>query len=127
LWEPGPALSFYVSRPAWDGLPAVYRDVLRTAAREAAMAMQTRYDARNGEALRRLLAAGVELRPFPREVMEAARRAAEDLLAESARADAAFRAVYEPWRTFRERAFSWFGTAELAYADFTYPRPAARS
>jgi TRAP-type mannitol/chloroaromatic compound transport system substrate-binding protein len=122
-WEPGPALSFYVGRRAWDSLPAAYRDALRAGAREAASAMQTRYDARNGEALRRLLAAGVELRPFPRDVMAAARRTAEDLFAESARGDAAFRAVYEPWRVFRERAFAWFGTAELAYADFVYPRP----
>lgn len=122
-WEPGPSLSFYVGRRAWDSLPAAWRDVLRAAAREATSAMQTRYDARNGEALRRLLAAGVELRPFPRDVMAAARRAAEELFAESARGDAAFRAVYEPWRTFRERAFAWFGTAELAYADFVYPRP----
>ena len=122
-WEPGPALSFYIGRRAWDGLPAAWRDVLRAAAREATATMQTRYDARNGEALRRLRAAGVELRPFPRDVMTAARRAAEEHLAESAHADATFRAVYEPWRAFRERAFAWFGAAELAYAEFSYPRP----
>jgi TRAP-type mannitol/chloroaromatic compound transport system substrate-binding protein len=122
-WEPGPSLSFYVNRPAWDALPAVYREVLRTAAHEATKTMQTRYDARNGEAIKRLLAAGVELRRFPREVMEAGRRAADEMLAENAAGDATFRGVYEPWRAFRERAFAWFGAAELAYADFAYPRP----
>jgi TRAP-type mannitol/chloroaromatic compound transport system substrate-binding protein len=122
-WEPGPSLSYYVHRPAWDGLPAEYREVLRAAARESASAMQTRYDARNPQALARLLAAGVELRPFPPDVMAAARRAADDMLAESAAASAAFRAVHGPWRAFRDEAFRWFGTAELAYADATFARP----
>jgi TRAP-type mannitol/chloroaromatic compound transport system substrate-binding protein len=123
-WEPGPSLTFYVNRPAWDALPGYCREALRTAAHQATQTMQTRYDARNGQALRRLLAAGVELRAFPREVMEAARRTADELLAESAARDATFRGVYEPWRAFRDQAFGWFGTAELAYAQFAYPRPA---
>jgi TRAP-type mannitol/chloroaromatic compound transport system substrate-binding protein len=123
-WEPGPSLSFYVNRAAWDGLPAAYREVLRAAAREAAARMQARYDARNPPALRRLLAAGVELRPFPHEVMAAARRIADELLAEIAGRDATFRRIYEPWRAFRTEAFRWFGTAELAYAEFAFTRPA---
>ena len=125
-WEPGPSLSLLVHRPAWEGLPAEYRDALRSAACEAASAMQTRYDARNPQALRRLLAAGVELRPFPADVMAAARRTADEMLAENAAAAPAFRAVYEPWRAFREESFRWFGAAELAYADATFLRPAHR-
>jgi TRAP-type mannitol/chloroaromatic compound transport system substrate-binding protein len=85
--------------------------------------MQTRYDARNPRALRRLLAAGVELRPFPADVIAAARRAADTMLAESAAGSAALRTVYEPWRAFRAEAFRWFGIAELAYAEATFGRP----
>jgi TRAP-type mannitol/chloroaromatic compound transport system substrate-binding protein len=124
-WEPGPSLSFYVNRAAWDALPAAYREVLRTAARDAAGRMQSRYDARNPAALDRLLAAGVRLQAFPADVMAAARHASEGLLEEIAARDATFRTVYGPWRTFRESAFRWWGTAELAYADFTFPRPTA--
>jgi TRAP-type mannitol/chloroaromatic compound transport system substrate-binding protein len=124
-WEPGPTLSIYVNRASWDGLPAEYREVLRCAAREAGAVMQTRYDARNPQAMRRLLAAGVELRRFPAEVMVAARRTSEELLAEMAGQSPGFRKVYEPWRSFRDEAFRWFGTAELAYAEAAFPRPDA--
>jgi TRAP-type mannitol/chloroaromatic compound transport system substrate-binding protein len=122
-WEPGPTLSLLVHRPAWEGLPAEYREALRCAAREAAATMLARYDARNPQALRRLLAAGVELRPFPPEVMAAARRASDEMLAETAATSPAFRAILEPWRAFREDAFRWFGAAELSYAEATFTRP----
>jgi TRAP-type mannitol/chloroaromatic compound transport system substrate-binding protein len=125
-WEPGPSLAVLVNRAAWDSLPATHREVLRVAAREASVRMQSRYDARNPPALRRLLAAGVELRPFPAEMMTAARRIADELLAESAGKDASFRRIFDSWQAFRRDAFSWFGTCELAYAEFAFPRPAGQ-
>ncbi|HVS02793.1 MAG TPA: ABC transporter substrate-binding protein, partial [Thermoanaerobaculia bacterium] len=125
-WEPGPSLSFYVNRRQWERLPETYREVLRCASRDAARAMQTRYDAKNPPALERLLAAGVELRPFSREILDAARRAAQGILEENAARDAAFRHVYDRWKAFRDRSFRWFGTAELAYAEFSFIRPEPR-
>lgn len=120
-WEPGPSLSFYVHRKAWDGLPAEYREMLSTAASDASRAMMTRYDARNPPALDRLLNAGVELRAFSRPVLEAAKRESETLLEEGAAGDAGFRKVLTGWREFREASFRWFGTAEQAYAGFAFP------
>ena len=38
--------------------------------------MQAKYDARNPAALRRLVAAGAQLKPFPQEIMEASFKAA---------------------------------------------------
>ena len=119
-WEPGPSLSFLVNRTAWDELPPTYQEIFTAASAEAGLAMQTRYDAKNPPALRRLLEAGVEMVPFPEDVMKGSRDAAEALLEEQAAADAGYRKVHEHWKTFRKGAFEWFATAELAYQSFAF-------
>jgi TRAP-type mannitol/chloroaromatic compound transport system substrate-binding protein len=82
--------------------------------------MQTKYDAENPAALRRLVAEGVELRPFSRDIMAAAQRIAFEIMEENAAEDPAYRRVYTAWRAFREASFQWFGTAEQAYAEFAF-------
>ena len=86
------------------------------------MSMQARYDAKNPPALRRLLDAGVDMRPFTDDVLSAAATASRELLEEQAAADATYRGVYERWQRFRIDSYRWFATAELAYARFAFPR-----
>lgn len=121
-WEPGPTLSFYVNLGAWQQLPAEYREMLRSVTREAAMMMTARYDALNPPAFQRLVAAGVDMRRFPDDIMEAAHRTSFALYEEQAAADPAYARVYEAWRRFRAESYRWFGTAELAYGEFAFPR-----
>ncbi len=122
-WEPGPSLSFYVNRKAWEGLPVEYQEMFAAAARTAEITMQTRYDAKNPPALERLLGQGVVLERFPDAIMDAAREATFAILEEQASASPAYRKVYEAWKTVRGPYFKWFGTAELAYADYAFKRP----
>lgn len=121
-WEPGPSLSFLVGRRAWDELPPTYQAVFRAASQEAAAAMTGRYDAKNPPALERLLAAGVRLLPFPEDVMVAAREAAQAIHSDHAATDATYARVHAAWEAKRRSYFRWFGTAELAYADFAFRR-----
>ncbi|MBI2568534.1 MAG: TRAP transporter substrate-binding protein [Candidatus Schekmanbacteria bacterium] len=123
-WEPGPALSFYVNRKAWDSLPKIYQEVFVAATAEANLGMLANYDAKNPPAMARLRAAGVELRPFSDSILAAAYREAEALLGEQAAADAAYGKVYDAWRKFRAESHRWFATAEAAFAAFTFPRAA---
>jgi len=117
-WEPGPNLSFYVNRDAWAKLPSTYQEIFTSAAREAALVMQARYDARNPPALARLLQQGVQLRPFPQDFMRAAAKAAQDILEEESAKDATYQRIYTQWKRARKESFDWFGTAELTYARF---------
>jgi len=120
-WEPGPSLSFYVGKQAWDALPASYQAIFKAAAQDASVVMQTRYDALNPLALERILAAGVKVLPFSDELMKGARDASTQILEDQAAKDPAYRKVYEAWGAFRKQQFSWFSTAELAYARFAFP------
>jgi len=121
-WEPGPSLAFYVNQVAWDGLPAAYKEVFRTACGHAAQVMQARYDARNPGALERLLAGGVELRAFSDGLLSGARDAAQQMVSDAAAADPEYREVRDHWEAFRRSSFDWFAKAELAYARFAFPR-----
>ena len=120
-WEPGPNLSFYVGQDAWDSLPAAYKEVFQTATREAAAVMQAQYDVRNAPALKRILEAGVTLRPFSDDIMFGARAATQQILEEQAAADPAYAKLYKQWSAARKDMFSWFSTSELAYAKYAFP------
>ncbi|MEE9282132.1 MAG: TRAP transporter substrate-binding protein [Myxococcota bacterium] len=124
-WEPGPSLSFYVNKEAWEGLSDQFKSIFRSACHDAGTVMQARYDARNPPAMTRLRASGVEWRPFTDDVMVAAQRESVALLEENANADPAYRKIYEEWKRFRTESFAWFGSAELAYAAFAFRDPAA--
>jgi len=118
-WEPGPALTFYVNRDAWDKLPVDYQNILEVATAEAGLTMMTRYDARNPAALQRLLDHGVQLHPFPDDVMQAARESAAELL-ESPSSDPGYAKILTAFKKWREDSYRWFGTAEQAYTTFAY-------
>ncbi len=119
-WEPGASMSIYVGQQAWDSLPAEYRAILKTAAAQAGLSMQARYDALNPAALGRILENGVAMRPFTDDVMLAARAASEELLQNEAAGNAQYAKVYDAWRRFRKDSFAWFGLAEHAYGKAAY-------
>src|SRR5262249_34834447 len=65
---------------------------------EATILMMAKYDTRNPEALRRLVAAGVQLRQFPRPVLDACYKAAFETYDELAGRNADFKLIYESWQ-----------------------------
>ena len=119
-WEPGASLSLYVNTAQWETLPAEYKAAFAAAARSAGVAMQTRYDALNPPALERILASGVQMRPFEDALMRAAADASVAMLEENAAKNPAYRKVYEHWSKFRKASYRWFSGAELAYARFSF-------
>lgn len=117
-WEPGTTLEAEVNLDAWNKLPKEYQEIFKTAAYEANINMLARYDALNGEALAKLVAAGTQLRPYSEEIMSAAKKASFELYEENASADATFKQVYEEWKKFREQIYSWNKINELSFATF---------
>jgi TRAP-type mannitol/chloroaromatic compound transport system substrate-binding protein len=119
-WEGGPQLSFYVNQASWKALPEAYRQAFEVATAEANQLMLAQYDAKNPPALLRLVGQGVELHPYPKDVMLAARRATFELYEQEAKANPDFAAIYRPWKAFRDTEFQWFKVNEAAYANFNY-------
>jgi len=112
-WEPGATLDVFVSLDAYNELPDSYKTALELAAKLSYLDMMAFYDRVQPIALQELIAQGVKLRPFPDDVMDAAKAETEKLLDGFAAEDEAFAAVLGPWREYRDRVGAWHGTAEL--------------
>ena len=121
-WEPGPSLEVEVNLDEWNKLPKEYQEILKTACHEANTIMLARYDARNNEALGRLIAGGTKLRAYSDEILGAAEKAAFELYDEFAAKDADFKVVYEPWKAFRERIYRWMKLNQTAFESYLYSK-----
>src|SRR5207248_1941922 len=92
-WEGGPSTECLIGTKAWESLSKEYQAILEAACAEAYIWMLAKYDAVNPPALRRLLANGVQLAPFPNEVMAACYKASEENYEEVAVKNAKFRKI----------------------------------
>jgi TRAP-type mannitol/chloroaromatic compound transport system substrate-binding protein len=122
--EPGVTLTAMFNRRAYDQLPDSYRNVLAAAAAEENDAMLRRYDALNPPALQRLISAGVDVRRFPDDFLQAAYRESNALLEELSGRNPQFARIYEPWKQFRDQSFRYFNGVEQSYAAFAFQQRA---
>ena len=85
--------------------------------------MMAKYDARNPAALKKLVAGGAQLRPYPQDVMEACFKAANETLREKAATNAAFKKVYDAMVAFRADQFLWFRRSSEAHLRHLHDGP----
>ncbi|MCB0124245.1 MAG: TRAP transporter substrate-binding protein [Caldilineaceae bacterium] len=117
-WEPGPSLEVEINLDQWNSLPPLYQEIVQTAAYQSNMTMLARYDARNNEALTRLVDGGTQLRSYSDEIMQAAADASEALYAEFSETDADFKRIFEQWDAFRQGIRAWHNINEMGFARF---------
>jgi len=117
-WEGGAMLHNFINIEKWNALTPTYKSVVRTCSDMASMWMQAKYDAANPAALKRLVAAGAQLRAFPQPVMEASFKAANELYAETAAANPDFKTVYDAVVAFRSDQYLWWQIAEFGFDSF---------
>src|SRR5689334_7031159 len=117
-WEGGPELDLFVNLKAWEALPPEYKSVLESACYEANVDMMAKSDAVNPAALKRLIANGVNLLPFPDAVMDACFKATQETYDEIATKNAKFKKVYDSWKAFRTEQVQWFQVAENRFDNF---------
>ena len=124
-WEGGTTNHFMFNIPKWEELPKSYKAVVTAAAGYANVEEQAKYDARNPGALKRLVAAGAQLRPFTPPIMEACLKAANEVYADISSKNADFKKVYDNMVAFRNDEYLWWQVAEYTFDTFmirTRPR-----
>ncbi len=117
-WEGGTAEHFLINLNKWNELPKNYKAILTAAAAYANVEQQARYDARNPQALKRLVAAGTQLRPFSQSIMEACLKASKEVNAEESAKNPSFKKVLASIESFRGDAYLWWQVAEYGYDSF---------
>jgi TRAP-type mannitol/chloroaromatic compound transport system substrate-binding protein len=125
-WEGGTANHLQINLAKWNELPKSYQAILHAAAGAINIEQTGRYDARNPQALKRLVANGAQLRPFSQSVMEACLKASNEVNAETSAANADFKKVWDSIVAFRNDEYLWWQLAEYTYDSFLI-RARARS
>jgi TRAP-type mannitol/chloroaromatic compound transport system substrate-binding protein len=118
FWEGGAMLHFFFNKAKWDELPKHYQAIAQSAAMAANVDMLAKYDARNPAALRRLVAAGAQLRPFSQEILEASYKATNEIYDENSAKSPDFKKIIDSIRAFRNEEYLWFQVGEYTFDNF---------
>jgi TRAP-type mannitol/chloroaromatic compound transport system substrate-binding protein len=101
-----------VNKAAWASLSPRYQAALRYAGAYVMTDMIASYDAKNAQAIARLVASGTQLSVLPEEVIKALRVALETVLDEEAAQNEQFKKILANWRQFRADQHRWFSIAD---------------
>jgi TRAP-type mannitol/chloroaromatic compound transport system substrate-binding protein len=124
FWEGGPTVHFFFNKGKFEALPDPYKAALRTAAAMVNADMLAKYDVKNVAAIRSLVGKGVQLRPLPRDVLDASYKAAFEVYGELSASTPTWKKVYEPWLKFRGEIYQWFRVAEYSLDSYVYGQQA---
>ena len=102
----------------WAELPKAYQEVVTVAAAQVAADLMAKYDTRNAPAIKRLVAAGAQPRPFSVEIMDAAYNATIELFTEVADKNPTFKKLYDSMSAFRNEQYAWHQDCEANYDNY---------
>jgi TRAP-type mannitol/chloroaromatic compound transport system substrate-binding protein len=117
-WEGGAQLDLYVHNKAYESLSPDNKAIVECAAANAHVNMQARYDAKNPQALREMVAAGTKLFRLPKPVMDAAFKFAEAHYADLSAKNPNWKKIYGDYAAFRKEQNMWFRFAEASYDSY---------
>ena len=117
-WDSSTTLQLMVNLDAWAKLPKPYQVIVMHASEAAHAWMLAKYDALNPPALKRLVAGGTIVKPFPAAVLEAGLKAAGEHYAEIAGQNALFKKTLEQMTAFRSEQVAWLQTSDYALDTF---------
>ena len=117
-WEGGPTVHALINKEKFEGLSPAYQSLLKTACQAVSNDMLAKYDYVNPTALKKLVAAGAQLRPFSAEIMEAGFKAANEAYADFETQSPAFKTIWDSIKAFRKDHYLWNQVAELNFDAF---------
>ena len=117
-WEGGPTVHFLFNKEKYEALPDTYKALLHTAAQATDANMLQMYDHLNPIALKELVAAGAQLRPFSPEILDGCYKAATEVYAEMESANPAFKKIWDSLKVARADWYLYNQTAEYTYDTF---------
>nr|WP_255515571.1 ABC transporter substrate-binding protein [aff. Roholtiella sp. LEGE 12411] len=106
-WEPGTTYDIQVNTDTWKELPKKYQEIFKAVCLETHIKILAEYDHKNSEKLQYLKSIGIQLRPFNKQILVAAKKETDALLELYAGKDKLFGEVYQEWSKFKVRIKQW--------------------
>ncbi len=117
-WEGGPTVHTLFDKGKFEELPKHYQAAIKVAAQATDANMLQAYDWLNTAALKRLVAAGAQLRPFSQEILSASFDAANKVYAEMENGNETFKKIWDSIKAFRKDYYLNMQVAEYNYDTF---------
>jgi TRAP-type mannitol/chloroaromatic compound transport system substrate-binding protein len=117
-WEGGAELEFFINTKAYAALSAENKAIVDAATQVAARDMTAKYDAVNPQALKRLVAAKTQLKPFSKELMDAGYKASMEVFAEHEAKSPEFKKIHQDMRAFQRDQLLWTRFSEYRYDSY---------
>lgn len=117
-WEGSLQIMLFVNLKAHTALSPEFKAALEAACAWAHVRMQAKYDARNGPALKRLIASGTKPRAMPQPILDAAFRAAQDYYSDLGKTNQWWAKIYPDYQGFQKSGTAWFRYAENTYDNY---------
>ncbi len=105
--EPGTALEVLINQAALEQLPQDLQHIVQYACQASNLDMLSEFTARNGESLQQLREAGVDIRPFPDEVLQELQRISLEVLEDMTSNDELSARVYASFKAFFGKVRGW--------------------
>ena len=117
--EPGTELQFLVNSKSWDRLPPDLQEILRVAMRVTAYDMYSHayHESALNWATMKDQYPDIQVRTFPKKVLEAMRKANDELLAEHALADPLAKEIIDSQSGYLAKVRAWTTISDLAYLN----------
>jgi len=116
--EPGVSIESLINAEAWASLPRDLQVILETAIRHANDDMLAEFTARNAQALETLINEhGVQVRPFPAEVLAALQAESRAVIEDMAEDDPLHRRILESHAAFSDLVRRYHEITERAYLN----------
>ena len=119
-WEGGAELEFFINTKAYAALSAENKAIVDAATKVAARDMTSKYDAVNPLALKRLVAAKTQLKPFSKDIMDAGFKASMEVFAEHEAKSADFKKIHQDMRAFQRDQILWERFSENRYSAYMH-------
>jgi TRAP-type mannitol/chloroaromatic compound transport system substrate-binding protein len=117
-WEGGAELEFFINTKAMEALSPENKAIVRAAGAVAARDMTSKYDALNPIALKRLVAAKTQLKPFTKDVMDAGFKASMEVFAAHEAKSPEFKKIHQDMRAFQRDQLLWARFSEFRYDSY---------
>ena len=117
-WEGGAELEFFINTKAYASLSPDFQAIVDAATQVAARDMTAKYDAVNPGALKRLVGAKTQLKPFPKDIMDAGFKAAMEVFAEHEGKSEDFKKIHQDMRAFQRDQLLWARFSEFRFDSY---------
>jgi len=115
--EPATELQFLINKKAYEKLPGEYQAMLVTAMKAVAADMFIDNYAGSIDAWQQMKTEypNIQVKTFPKEVLQAMKKASDEILDEYAAQDASFKEVLDSQRAYTQKARAWTAISEYNY------------